>query len=323
MGGVSREQIDRAKQVDILDYVLRYEPNNVKRVGNAHYLKDHDSLEISNGLWNWHSQGIGGKNVVDYLIKVRGYSFVDAVRHLAGDGSGSRATPTKKPLPKISPAISPSVSSSERKPFSLPSRNINNTRVIAYLQSRGIAKPLILDCIERGSLYESRIYHNCVFVGRDEYGKARFAAMRGTMANFKRDADGSDKRFGFFLPPNNSQTGAVMVFESPIDALSHQTLCFSGQIEPFDGYRLSLGGTALVALTWFLEQHMEVKSIVVCTDDDEAGNLAAAKISEFSGIEVTRLVPPIGNDWNDTLLAIQKAERLKHHKKDVISEESR
>jgi hypothetical protein len=41
--------------------------------------------EIGNGLWNWHSHGIGGKNVVDYLIKVRGYSFVDAVRHLAGE----------------------------------------------------------------------------------------------------------------------------------------------------------------------------------------------------------------------------------------------
>ena len=63
-GGVSREQIDR-----------------------AHYLKYHDSLEISNGLWNWHSQGIGGRNVVDYLINVRGFGFVEAVRHLTGDMS--------------------------------------------------------------------------------------------------------------------------------------------------------------------------------------------------------------------------------------------
>ena len=84
MPGVSHEQIDRAKQVNILDHLLKHEPDNVKRIGSAHYLKDHDSLEISNGLWNWHSQGVGGKNVVDYLIKVRGFSFVDAVRHLAG-----------------------------------------------------------------------------------------------------------------------------------------------------------------------------------------------------------------------------------------------
>ena len=38
MPGVTREQIDRAKQVDILDYILRHEANNVKRIGNAHYL---------------------------------------------------------------------------------------------------------------------------------------------------------------------------------------------------------------------------------------------------------------------------------------------
>ena len=320
MGGVGREQIDRAKRVDILDYILSHEPNNVKRVGKAHYLKDHDSLEISNGLWNWHSHGIGGKNVIDYLIKVRGYSFVDAVRLLAGDDPDSRASPKLKPSYKTISSDFNSVS--ERKPFSLPPRNINNMRVIAYLQSRGIAKPLILDCIERGSLYESRIYHNCVFVGRDEQGKARFAAMRGTLANYKRDADGSDKRFGFVIPPD-SESDTVAVFESPIDALSHQTQSRAGQIEPFNGYRLSLGGTALSPLARFLDQHGEITSVVVCTDNDDAGNLAAAKIAELPGITVTRSKPPAGSDWNENLLAIQKAERLKHRGNRAISVESR
>jgi predicted Abi (CAAX) family protease len=76
MSGVSKEQIARAKEVGIEDYILSHEPNNIKKIGNALYLRDHDSLEISNNLWNWHSQGIGGKNVIDYLIKVRGYDFV-------------------------------------------------------------------------------------------------------------------------------------------------------------------------------------------------------------------------------------------------------
>ena len=121
MPGVTREQIDRAKQVDILDYVLTHEPNNVKRIGNSHYLKDHDSFRISNGLWKWESQGIGGKNVIDYLIKVRGYSFVDAVRHLAGDDIPHiPITPKAKPPPKPKP------------PFALPPRNKDNKRVIAY-----------------------------------------------------------------------------------------------------------------------------------------------------------------------------------------------
>jgi len=62
MPGVSREKIDRARAVPILEYILSHEPNNVRRIGSAHYLKDHNSLEIGNGLWNWHSRGIGGRN---------------------------------------------------------------------------------------------------------------------------------------------------------------------------------------------------------------------------------------------------------------------
>jgi hypothetical protein len=45
--------------------------------------------------------------------------------------------------------------------------------------------------------------------------------MRGTIGDFKRDADGSDKRFGFILPPINGGSDTVAVFESPVDALSH------------------------------------------------------------------------------------------------------
>lgn len=300
--GVSKEQIARAKDVPILDYVLSHEPNNVKRVGNEYRLKDH-SVTMSNGKWHWQSHGVGGEKAtaLNYLITVRGFGFVDAVRHLAGDDILSYAIkPKAKPPP-------------ERMPFALPPRNRDNTRVIAYLQSRGIEKPLILDCIERGSLYESATYHNCVFIGRDEGGKARFAALRGTMGNFKRDADGSDKQFGFVLPPDDPDSDTVAAFEAPIDCLSHQTMCRQGFIEPFDGWRLSLGGTAIVALTNFLDRHGKVKNCVICTDNDEAGEKAAAKIAELSGVTVTRTLPPASrNDWNEANLTLQKAERMKN-----------
>ena len=222
MPGVSPEQIARAKEISIEDYTLSHEPHNIKRIGRALYLKDHNSLEISNGLWNWHSHGIGGENVVDYLIKVRGYDFLDAVRHLAGEDY-SVATPAERSPPKSKPLP-------ERKPFALPPRNRDNERVIEYLQSRGIDRDVILDCINRGALYQSAIWHNCCFIGRDEHGKAKFAALRGTLGDFKRDADGSDKRFGFCLPPVNPQSNIVFVFESPIDLLSFDTLRKFGNI---------------------------------------------------------------------------------------------
>lgn len=303
MSSVSKEQIAAAKKVDILDYLERYEPKNLKKVGNRHILRDHDSFVISNGKWCWNSQKIGCNTAtaLNYLIKARGYSFVDAVRELTSGEVFIEPNASKaKPPP-------------ERKPFSLPPRNRDNLRVIAYLQSRGIDRQLILAAIGRGLLYESSVFHNCVFVGRDERGKARFAALRGTMSGFIRDEDGSAKSYGFRLPPDFGRQGemtnqchSVAVFEAPIDALSHATLCPHAKC-----YRLSLGGTALVALTRFLERHPEVEKIDVCTDNDEAGNLAAARIAaEFPNHGITRSLPPCGKDFNESLLQIQKNERL-------------
>ncbi len=78
--------IEQARQIDLLSYLQRYEPSNLKRVaGNVYCTKDHDSLKISNGKWYWWSRGFGGFSALDYLIKVREYSFVEAVQTLTGD----------------------------------------------------------------------------------------------------------------------------------------------------------------------------------------------------------------------------------------------
>ena len=307
MAGVSREQIARAKEISIEDYILTHEPNNVKRVGRTLYLKDHDSLRISNGLWKWASRDVGGKNVIDYLIIVRGYGFVDAVRHLAGEEIApfrNNAPRTRQPPAEPAP---------ERVPFKLPRRADSNDRVIAYLQSRGISKALIQECIRNNILYESADYHNAVFIGRDEHGKAHYASMRGTLGDFKLDVESSDKSYGFCLPPDSPKPDSVAVFESPIDALSHK------MIEPrYGGYRLSLGCTALLALTRFLEQHPEIKNITVCTDNDEAGDLAAAKIAELTDYRVTRSRPPAGKDWNEALQLYEKGVKpLEDARKDI------
>ncbi len=252
MGEVTQEQIERAKSVPLLDYLLAHEGGNFKRVGSAYYRKDsgHNSLRVSNNLWNWYSHGMGG-DIIDYLVKINGYSFVDAVLHLTGDAHSKPITPKARAPTAVKPI--------EREPFKPPPRNADNRRVIEYLQGRGIDKSVIEDCINLGSLYESGDgWHNCVFVGRDERGKARFAAIRGTAGDFKRDANGSDKQFGFIIPPKNPKTQTAACFEAPIDAMSHACL------DPdFDGWRLSLGGTALVSLTHFLECHAEVTTVIV------------------------------------------------------------
>lgn len=214
MPGVTREQIDRAKEWDLLSYLQTYEPGELtkKRPTDKEYrTKTHDSLVISNGRWNWTTRGFGGKTALDYLIKVRGMEFVEAVRTL-NDG-------------RAAPSLSQPVTRPPEQPraFALPEGNRCATAAVSYLQRRGIDSEIISRCIRAGIFFESRKYHNCVFVGRDKAGKARFACLRGTMGDFKGDVPGSDKRFNFCFPAGGPSR-TVAVFESPIDALSLATL---------------------------------------------------------------------------------------------------
>jgi hypothetical protein len=232
--------------------------------------------------------------------------FVAAVETLCDDRaipSPARATPPSRP--------------ESRQPFSLPRRSPNSYRVTAYLQSRSIGKELIDRCIRAGILYESLPYHNAVFVGKDRTGEARFACARGTLnSGFKRDVAGSDKRFGFVLPPESpAGSNTLAVFESPIDALSHAEL--TGQ----DCHRLSLAGTAHTALLHFLEEAQEhgspdIRRISLCLDNDAPGLTAMAGIkyllekdSRFTHIAVTHEPPAMGKDYNEALLAHRREAR--------------
>ena len=82
---VTPEQIEKAKQMDLLTYLQSYEPGNLKKISHDTWCtKEHDSLKISNGKWHWFSRHIGGKTALDYLIKVKGISFVKAVEIITG-----------------------------------------------------------------------------------------------------------------------------------------------------------------------------------------------------------------------------------------------
>lgn len=144
--------IEQARQMDLLSYLQRYEASNLKRVsGNVYCTKDHDSLKISNGKWYWWSRGIGGVSALDYLIKVREYGFVEAVEVLTGITADWTPPP---PAPK----------KDEPKVLLLPEKNANADRVAEYLFGHGIDYSLIQECIDEGIIFESRKYHNAVFL---------------------------------------------------------------------------------------------------------------------------------------------------------------
>jgi len=309
---VNKEQIRRAKEVCVVDYILKHERNNIRKSGDSYRLIDHPSIAIDDNGWYWHSQSIGNNSALDYLIKVRGYTFRDAVNKLKEEKSWDRAagiplletnfqTPKKADSAHIN-----------REPLILPPGNVNNTRVIAYLKSRGIERDLIISCIKNNSLYESAKHSNCVFVGMDDTGEPRYATLRSIFSSYKCDVKGSNKSFGFLLPAEDETSNSVAVFESAIDSLSHHTLCKQGFIDQFNGWRLSLGCTAPTALKGLIEQKPTITHCLICTDNDAAGELAAERIMNLSGITVERCLPAVGKDWNEYLLTLQKAERMEN-----------
>ena len=121
------EVVEQARQIDLLTYLQSCEPQELVRIsGNNYTTRTHDSLKISNGKWMWWSQRIGGYNALDYLVKVKGCSFVEAVETLMGKAAVMPSM-TVKPKQKTEPRI-----------LLLPDKSASTERITEYLFSRGI-----------------------------------------------------------------------------------------------------------------------------------------------------------------------------------------
>lgn len=115
MPGVTKEQIQEAREADLFRYLQFHEPGVLKRDGPNYRHKEHGSLiyVTGKGYWYWNSRG-RSINALDYLVEIRGYGLMDAVNTLT-DGRGRqtesrRSAPTKS-LVQREP---------EKRPFSLP-----------------------------------------------------------------------------------------------------------------------------------------------------------------------------------------------------------
>ena len=99
---VTKGQIAAAREMDLMTYLRRFEPQELVHIGRDTYAtRTHDSLKISNGKWCWWSRNIGGTNALDYLTRVEGVSFLDAVQRILGEPPHAphKSEPTA-PLPK-------------------------------------------------------------------------------------------------------------------------------------------------------------------------------------------------------------------------------
>ena len=301
----SEEQISQANSVDLLSYLQKTDPSRLVRIsGSTYCLKDHDSFRISHGKWFWFSHGSGGSSAVDFLTRVHGLSFIEAVTAVLG----SRACCAAK---RTEPAMSRLL---------LPQKSPTSDRVTEYLQRRCIDAEIIRYCLDRGLLYESRDGLNAVFVGYDRSGKARYAAIRSMVSDYKGEATGSDKSYSFRIK-GVAGNPHLHVFESAIDLLSYATLEKQKGLDWTKESLLSLAGVYAIkregvvpkALEQFLQTYPEAKIIHLHLDNDAVGHGAAQGI--MKGLEgrfqVWNQPPRKGKDLNDLLQLVVMAEMAK------------
>ena len=313
------EIVKKAEEMDLLTYLQNYEPNELVRIGNGVYTtKTHDSMRISNGLWNWFSEGIGGKNAVSYLMKVKNYSFLQAIETIIGNVN------IKQPI------IYKQEEKNEKVELVLPKKSVNSDRAKMYLESRAIAPEIIKECISNNMIYESMPNHNVVFVGFDDEKNPKYAFYRGTnKTRFMGESEGSDKKFTFRLEAK-TQSNRVHFFESAIDLLSYATLLKMKKIDWHKENMISLAGVYKqskvtedikipIAIQEFLKKNPNVNEIYLHLDNDEVGRNASNAIQKVlsKDYKVFDRPPPIGKDCNDYLQYVLSRNFKKNTKEKV------
>ena len=260
----------------------------------------------------WFSRGIGGWTALDYLIKVKGYDFIDAVNMING-----------QEIIKAPVFLSPK--KQERK-LLLPERSTDNNTIIKYLFDRGIDLEIIRFCLKEGLIYESLPYHNVIFLGKDNAGTPRYAAYRATNGSkILGDATGSDKKYSFRIMGGESDS--LHVFESAIDLLSYATLMKKADMNWQSANLLSLAGvygtrldgTSKVpaALQNCLDRDKRIKAIYLHLDNDRAGRLATNGLKDAlkNHMKVVDKPPPYGKDFNDYLCKVNTEEMRKNRER--------
>lgn len=297
----TREQIQRADDTDLYVF-LSGRGEQFKRCGKEYRWLRHDSVMINKNEWYRFSQNKGG-HAIDFMKEFYGLSFAEAVKELLGEeGAGETNRRTAKEdagRQKVCPIPLPGLE--------LPERNESCEIARKYLiEQRKLSEQLVDQMIAKGDIYESKNYHNVVFVGRDKEQNPRYAAMRGTdEKRYRGEAKGSEKIYGFGHIGTDEK---LFVFESPIDLLSYITAV----PEEWEKHSyISLGGLSEKAMKRMYTEYPHIHSIYLCLDNDEPGNERCRQFVSLipEKLSVYRL-EPVKKDWNECLVAEVPVENM-------------
>lgn len=296
----SMEQIARADNIDLVQYAAgigfqlkRTSSKAFKVMGCGGLFIDPNSQR-----WNWFARGKGG-GPIQFVMEMEGKTWVEAVNALLGENP-EEDVGIHINNPKFKMEV-------EKGEFILPGKAANDKHIFEYLNEvRGIDFETIKLFINEGKLYENK-KRSSVFVGFDTEGVARYGSVRSTNIkgdSFRADVKNSEKKYPFSLEGKNK---TVCVFESPIDLMSYLSLLRYHGVKNFRSHVISLGGVCEKALEYYLETNPVIEELILCLDNDEAGNNACQQIAKKCGgkYKVLRHCPD-GKDFNEDLVGKTK-----------------
>ena len=254
---LSQEQIDSANHTDLAEF-LSFRGVQLKKQSNQYVWED-QNVWIHGSEWYSHYEQTGG-HAVGFVMKYLGRTFAEAVNELNGDFTRYDFSPEKK---------------AESHQLKLPERSKNTYRMFMYLRNNRCISPEIINAFVRaGLLYEDEQYHCCNFVGKDDNGRVGHCHKRSTLSNFKQTLEGSKAEYAFHY---NGSDNTIYAFEAPIDMLAYISMHPEGWQKHSYVALCSVSDKALIHQ---LETHSELRRIVLCLDNDDAGQSAVTRIIE-------------------------------------------
>jgi len=259
----TQDQLDDAKHADLAAF-LESRGETLRRSGSELEWADHHITIRGHTLFDHYNNK--GDSAIDFVRKYFNTSLQDAVQMLLG-----RNTIVVAP-------VEPRQQQRERErpEFQLPEKNETMRRVYAYLLKQRCIDRAVLDhFVHNRLIYESADYHNAVFVGTDEQGNPRHAHKRSTISSsgWRRNQAGSEAAYAFH---HTGTSGCVYAFEAPIDLLSFISMY---QKDWQQHSYVALCGVSDEALIHQLSVQDNLREVVLCLDNDEAGLIAARRIS--------------------------------------------
>lgn len=282
----TEEQKEQARRTDIVS-LLKSRGEKLKRSGSEYEWKtDEGKITIRGNVW-FHQYEREGGDAIDFVRRFYNMDFPETVTFLLAENGIVVEPPEEK--------------EKEKKEFALPKANYNMKRVYGYLlKGRYLDREVVDYFVLKQLLYEDEQYHNAVFVGRDENGKACHAHKRGTLteSSFKGNVDGSNPDYSFHYIGHGNK---LYVFEAPVDMLSFISIFKDNWKE--NSY-VALCSVAPQAALYILRNNPQIEEVYTCLDHDKAGIEGNYRIAEavrsMGNYKIKQGLPPY-KDWNECL----------------------